>query len=94
MIEHYDELNRDETIAAVADFDEERLAEFIEFERKHKDRKTVINPLKRELVDVVPAGDQQYVAGIWFDDETEPETVRRTPRIEQAVEDGDLQEVE
>jgi len=94
MIENYDELNRDETIEAVADFGAERLTEFIEFEREHKDRKTVLEPLERELVDVVPTGDQQYVAGIWFDDETDPETVRRSPRVTQALKERNLQEVE
>lgn len=98
MIENYDELNRDETLEAVADFDGERLAEFVAFEREHKNRKTVVDPLERELVDVVPesAGGYggRYVAGVWFDDVTEPATVRRTTRIENAIEDGDLEVVE
>jgi hypothetical protein len=92
MIENYDERNRDETIEAVAEFDGERLAEFIEFEREHKDRVTVIEPLERKLVDVVPPGRQQYVAGIWFDDPDEPETARRAPRIEAALAEGDLEQ--
>jgi hypothetical protein len=73
MIENYQDLNRDETLDAVADFDGERLAAFVEYEREHKDRKTVIEPLERELVDVVPADGRQYVAGVWFDDASEPE---------------------
>lgn len=94
MIENYEELNRDETLDAVADFDGEHLAAFIEFERERKDRKTVIEPLDRELVDVVPGGARQYVAGLWFDDPNDPRPVRRSRRIEAAIEAGELQEVE
>ena len=94
MIENYQDLNRDETLDAVADFDGERLAAFVEYEREHKDRKTVIEPLERELVDVVPADGRQYVAGVWFDDASEPKTVRRSTRIEQALDEGDLLEAE
>ena len=94
MIENYQDLNRDETLDAVADFDGERLAAFVEYEREHKDRKTVIEPLERELVDVVPADGRQYVAGVWFDDASEPETVRRSTRIEQTLDEGDLLEAE
>jgi len=98
MIENYDELNRDETLDAIADFDGERLAEFLDFERGRKNRKTVVDPLERELVDVIPASSGgyggRYVAGVWFDDVTEPATVRRTTRIETAIDDGDLEVVE
>lgn len=94
MIENYDELNRDETLDAVADFDGERLVDFLEFEREHKDRKTVVDPLERELVDVVPTGRTQYAAGIWFDEPDEPTTVRRSTRVERALEAGELQEVD
>ena len=94
MIENYQDLNRDETLDAVADFDGEHLAAFVEYEREHKDRKTVIEPLKRELADVVPADGRQYVAGVWFDDASEPETVRRSTRIEQVLDEGDLLEAE
>ena len=94
MIENYQDLNRDATLDAVANFDGERLAAFVEYEREHKDRKTVIEPLERELVDVVPADGRQYVAGVWFDDASEPETVRRSTRIEQTLDEGDLLEAE
>jgi len=98
MIENYQDLNRDETLDAVSDFDGEQLAAFVEYEREHKDRKTVIEPLERELVDVVPAGSAgyggRYVAGVWFDDVSEPATVRRSTRIEQALDAGDLEVVE
>ena len=94
MIKNYENLNRDETLAAVTDFDGESLAAFVEYEREHKDRKTVIEPLERELVEVVPAGGQQYVAGVWFDDVSEPATVRRSTRIEQALNADDLEVVE
>jgi len=94
MIDGYEDLNRDETIEAVSDFGGERLKAFIEYESEHKDRKTVIEPLERELVDVVPADGRQYVAGVWFDDASEPETVRRSTRIEKALDEGDLLEAE
>lgn len=94
MIENYQDLNRDETLDAVADFDGEHLAAFVEYEREHKDRKTVIEPLERELVDVVPVDGRQYVAGVWFDDTSEPKTVRRSTRIEQTLDEGDLLEAE
>lgn len=85
MIEDYDELNRDETLNAVADFDARRLTEFLEFEREHKNRKTVIEPLEDELVEVSPVGEQQYVAGLWFDDPYETKVVRRNSRIDEAI---------
>jgi hypothetical protein len=91
MIENYGELNRDETVDAVSDFDGEQLAAFVEYEREHEDRKTVVDPLERELVDVVPANGRQYVAGVWFDDASEPETVRRSPRVKQALDEGELE---
>ena len=97
MIENYEDLNRDETLDAVSDFDGEQLAAFVEYEREHKNRKTVIKPLERELVEVIPVSSGgyggRYVAGIWFDDVTEPATVRRTTRIETAIDDGDLEVV-
>ena len=98
MIENYEELNRDETLDAVSDFDGEQLAAFVEYEREHKDRKTVTEPLERELVEVVPAGSAdyggRYVAGVWFDDVFEPVTVRRSTRIEQALDVDELEMVE
>jgi len=93
MIENYEDLNRDETVDAVAQFSGERLAAFIEYEREHKDRTTVIEPLERQLVDVRPAGDRQAVAGVWWDDPTTPQTVRRTRRVEQAIDAGELEVV-
>jgi len=97
MIEDYQDKNVEETLEAVADFNGERLQDFFEYEQEHKNRKTVIEPLRDDLVDVVPAGGTtyggRYVAGVWFDDATESKTVRRTTRIEQAIEAGELQEV-
>jgi len=93
MIENYGNQNREQTLAAVAGFSGERLAEFIEFELEHKNRTTVVEPLKRKLVTVTPAGDRRYVAGIWFDGPSETVTVRRRTRVERALEDGHLQEV-
>jgi hypothetical protein len=49
MIDNYDDLTVDETLDAVSDFDESQQREFIEFEREHKDRTTVIDPLEAEL---------------------------------------------
>lgn len=92
MIENYENLNRTETLEAVADFGTDQLQEFIDFERHHKDRKTVIEPLEDELVTVATDG-RQYVAGLWFDDVDEEMTVRRSPRIEKAIDAGDLEEV-
>ena len=98
MIENYADLNQDETLEAVSDLVGERLAEFLEYERDHKNRKTVVEPLERELVDVLPASSAgyggRYVAGIWFDEVDEPTTVRRSTRIEQAIEAGELQQVD
>ena len=92
MIDNYDDLNRDETLAAVSDFDGEQLAQFIEFERDHKDRVTVIEPLERELLEVTSTG-RNYAAGIWFDDVEDTKLVRRSRRVDAAIDDGLLESV-
>jgi len=93
MIENYHDKNREQTLTAVADFSAERLAAFIEYEREHKDRTTVVEPLQRKLVTVTPIRDRRYVAGVWFDGPSETATVRRRTRVARALEDGRLQEV-
>ena len=92
MIDDYQEQNVEETLAAARQLDDDRLADFVQFERDHKDRTTVIEPLERQLVDVTPVG-QQYAAGLWFDDISEVRTVRRSRRVEQAIEAGRLEVV-
>ena len=92
MIDNYDDLNRDETLAAVSDFDGEQLAQFIAFERDHKHRVTVIEPLERDLVEVTSTG-SSYVAGLWFDDTSETQVVRRSRRVDAAIDDGLLESV-
>lgn len=93
MIENYPDLNREETIDAVSSFDAQQLQDFLEFERSHKDRKTVVDPLERELVTVRPAVDRQYIGGHWFDDLDDEKTVRRSTRVEQAIESNELEVV-
>lgn len=90
MIENYDDLNREQTLEAVRGFGGERLREFIAFEREHKNRKTVIEPLERELVTVTPTSGR-YAAGLWFDDPNGRQLVRRTRRIEKAIDRGELE---
>lgn len=92
MIENYENRNREETLAAARCLGDEQLAEFVEFERAHKNRKTVIEPLQRELVDVSPVG-QQYAAGLWFESVDDVRTVRRSRRIERAIDRGRLEVV-
>jgi len=90
MIDNYDELNRDETLEAVAGFDGETLDDFVDFERNHKNRKTVYKPLERQLVDVTPT-DRRYAGGHWFDDLSEVRTVRRSRRVDNAIDTGQLE---
>ena len=92
MIDNYDDLNRDETLSVVSNFDGEQLAQFVAFERDHKDRVTVIEPLERELVEVTSTG-QSYVAGIWFDNVDDVHVVRRSRRVDAAIDDGLLESV-
>ncbi|AYM00260.1 hypothetical protein PhiH1_065 [Halobacterium phage phiH] len=92
MIDNYDDRNREETLDAVSDFSAEQLDAFIEFEKAHKDRKTVVEPLERELLTVTSVG-RNYVAGVWFDDVDEEKVVRQSRRIEQAIDAGDLKVV-
>lgn len=87
MIDNYPDKNREETLAAVSGFDADRLLEFIEFERAHKNRTTVVTPLEREIVRVTPTA-RRYAAGIWFDSTDETRPVRRTRRVDQAIDDG------
>lgn len=91
MIPDYDTLNVEETIEAVSGFGADRLVEFLEYERDHQNRSTLINPLEDELVQVRPADGRSYVAGVWFDEPSEAQTVRRSPRIERAIDDGLLE---
>jgi len=93
MIDDYEDLNRDETLDAVAGFDGEQLQKFLKFERECKNRVTVLRPLERKLVTVTPAGDSQYIARIWFDGPDDVQTVRRTTRVEAALESDELREV-
>ncbi len=93
MIEDYPEANADETLAKARRLDDEQLADFVEYEREHKNRTTVIEPLERELVEVIPAG-SQYAGGIWFDDVDESKTVRRSRRVETAIAAGALEVIE
>jgi len=93
MIDNYEDKNVEETLDAVSDFSGERLETFIEFERERKNRTTVVEPLERELLTVTTAG-RNYAAGLWFGSPAEEKVVRRTTRIEQAIENGDLVEVE
>lgn len=90
MIDNYTDRNREETLDAVSDFSAEQLEAFIEFEKAHKDRKTVVEPLERELLTVTSAG-RNYVAGLWFDAVDEKKVVRQSRRIEQAIDAGDLE---
>ena len=92
MIENYSEKNVQETLRDARRLDDEEIAAFVEFERERKDRKTVVEPLERDLVDVTPVG-SQYAAGLWFDDSDETKTVRRSRRVEQAIAEGDLEVV-
>lgn len=93
MIDNYEDKNVDETLDAVSDFSGERLEEFIEFERERKNRTTVVEPLERELLTVTTTG-TNYAAGLWFGSTPDEKLVRRTTRIEQAIENGDVVEVE
>ncbi|RKS83314.1 hypothetical protein BDK61_2657 [Haloarcula quadrata] len=92
MIDNYDDRNREKTLDAVSDFSAEQLKAFIEFEKAHKNRKTVVEPLERELMTVTSAG-RNYVAGLWFDSVDEEKIVRESRRIEQAIDAGDLEVV-
>jgi len=92
MIDNYDDRNREETLDAVSDFSAEQLEAFIEFEKAHKNRKTVVEPLERELLTVTSTG-RNYVAGLWFDSVDEEKVVRQSRRIEQAIDAGDLEVV-
>ena len=87
MIDNYQERNREETLAAVSGFDADRLLTFIEFERAHKNRKTVVEPLEREIVNVTPTA-RRYAAGIWFDSTDDVRPARWSRRVEQAIDDG------
>jgi len=92
MIDNYDDRNREKTLDAVSDFSGEQLKAFIEFEKAHKNRKTVVEPLERELLTVTSVG-RNYVAGLWFDSDTDEKLVRRSRRIEKAIDAGDLEVV-
>jgi hypothetical protein len=93
MIDNYAEKNVEETLAAARRLDGADLVAFVAYERKHKNRTTVIDPLERQLVDVTPT-DRQYAGGLWFDDLNEVRTVARTTRVERAIETGALEVVD
>lgn len=134
MIDDYDDLTVEETLDAVADFEGDELAEFIEFEAANKGRTGVLDPLEDRLesepedaesddgeesadpdpepveaesVDgpdpsaydgsetvTVTVEEYGYAAGLFFDSAGEEQTVEHTLRIERALRDGRLIEVE
>ena len=103
MLENYDDLTVDETLDAVADWDDERKAQFLSFEADHKNRTGVVTELESELgvsaTDItetveVTITTGNYAAGIWFDDATESQTVELTSRVERALEQGTLERVD
>lgn len=91
MIDNYADANVDETLEAVSSYSGEKLAEFIEYEREHKNRSGVVDELEAELVTVTPATTRRYIAGIWFDDLDDARRVRRTRRVENALENDELE---
>lgn len=58
MIDNYDDKNINETLDAVGDFDDADKESFIRFEREHKDRSGVIDP----LLDAVDLTDEEVFA--------------------------------
>ena len=92
MIEDYADKNADATLAAVSDLSAAKLQQFIVFEREHKNRKTVLEPLQDELI-TVRAPEGGYYGGEWFDEAGE-RVVRDTTRIRQAAESTPLEIVE
>lgn len=108
MIENYEELTVDETLEVVDELGDDEIEQFIEYERDHKNRTTVIDPLEELLSDSDESGDTgtaepetvtvtvevgNYGGGIFFDDATETKTVERTTRVQQALDNGNLTEV-
>lgn len=67
MIDNYDDKNIDETLDAVSDFEESEKESFIRFEREHKDRTGVIDP----LLDAVDLTEGEVFAKINTDVATE-----------------------
>lgn len=102
MIENYEDLNVAETLEQVEELDEAETEQFIEYESNHKNRTTVIRPLQEQLgladtdpetVTVTPRRGN-YAGGLWFDNQTDHQTVERTVRIDQAIEAGELEVVD
>jgi len=93
MIDDYADKNVDETLEVARRLDGEKLVAFVDYERAHKNRKTVIEPLEQHLVDVTPVANQ-YAGGCWFDDVDEVRTVARTTRVERAIANDELEVVD
>lgn len=49
--EDYEDLNVDDTLEAISDWDDELLEQFLEYEQEHQDRKTVKEPVQEMLSD-------------------------------------------
>ena len=92
MIPDYDEKNVEATLDAISGFDATRLQQFLVYEREHKNRKTVIEPIKNRLVEVeVPS--EGYYDGFWFD-EGGTHVVCDGRRLERALERTAMERVE
>jgi len=92
MIENYDEKNIDDTLDAISGFDASELQRFLVFEREHKNRSTLIDAVRSQLLTVEVPG-TGYYDGHWFDDAGE-HVIRDTPRNRRAINQTDLVLVE
>ncbi len=84
MIENYEDKNVEDTLDAISGYDATRLQQFLVYEREHKNRKTIINAIRDQLI-TVEVPDTGYYGGFWFDEGGEY-VVRDTPRLRKAAE--------
>lgn len=101
----YDEYTVKEAKAAVRDGDLDPAAA-LAYEREHKDRVTLTDWLDDRLPDVddvaddgpemVPVASTRtgMIAGMLFKSSNETRLVERTPRVEEAITQGDLRELD
>lgn len=89
MIDNYHDRNVEDTLDAVSGFDAVRLQQFLVYEREHKNRTTVIDGIREQLV-TVEVPETGYYGGHWFDEGGEY-VVKDGNRLREAAEDTRLE---
>lgn len=107
--DEYDEFTVPDVRGHVAEIDDDSvLADLVEYEREHKNRKTALEAINDRRSTLSPTGDDDpdevvvtttdayigMVAGLHFDRRYEHKRTAYTTRVKRAIENGELRRVD